>query len=55
MTTEGLPHFQICENISREQIIMGSIDIRHKGGDETLSDLFTKEYKNASHFISIRD
>jgi hypothetical protein len=55
MTTKGLQHIQIRENAVRENVENNFILVEHVEGKRNLSDLFTKEYKDASHFIHIRD
>ncbi len=55
LTTKGLRHIQIRENAVRESIQTKLIDVLHIAGKNNLADLFTKEDKDAAHFISIRD
>ena len=55
MTTKGLRHFQIRENAIRESVISKIIEIKHIEGKINLADLFTKEDKNAQHFLQIRN
>jgi hypothetical protein len=55
MTTKGLQHVQICENAVRESVQNNFIEVKHIAGKLNLSDMFTKEDKDASHFITIRD
>ena len=55
MTTKGLRHIQIRENAVRESIQSDLIDVLHIAGKINLADLFTKEDKDAAHFIAIRD
>ena len=52
-TSKGLRHVQIKENGVRENKHL--VDIQHCEGKTNLSDLMTKEDKNATHYISIRD
>lgn len=52
-TSKGLRHVQIKENGVRENKKI--LDIQHCEGKTNISDLMTKENKNVSHFISIRD
>ena len=55
MTTKGLRHVQIRENAVRESVISGFLTVKHIKGKVNLSDLFTKEDRDAGHFITIRD
>ena len=54
-TTKGLRHIQIRENAVRESCLNGFIEVKHISGKVNLSDMFTKEDKDVSHFITIRD
>jgi hypothetical protein len=55
MATKGLRHIQIRDSAVRESVQSKFIDIEHVEGKVNLSDMFTKEEKNAEHFIVIRD
>jgi dUTPase len=55
MTTKGLRHIQMRENAVRESFQNGFIIVKHISGKINLSDMFTKEDKDASHFLEIRD
>ena len=55
LTTKGLRHIQIRENAVRESVQSNLIDVHHIAGKVNLADLFTKEDKDASHFIAIRN
>jgi deoxyuridine 5'-triphosphate nucleotidohydrolase len=55
MTTKGLRHVQIRENAVRESVQNNFIEVKHIPGRLNLSDMFTKEDKDSSHFITIRD
>ena len=55
MATKGLRHIQIRDNAVRESVQNNFIMIAHIAGKLNLSDMFTKEEKNAAHFITIRD
>jgi hypothetical protein len=55
MTTKGLRHVQIRENAIRESIQNNTISVQHIAGSINLSDLFTKEDRDITHFISLRD
>ncbi len=54
-TTKGLRHIQIRENAIRESIATNFINVKHIEGRVNLADIFTKEDKDADHFIEIRD
>jgi hypothetical protein len=55
MTTKGLRHIQMRENAVRESFQNGFIIVKHISGKINLSDMFTKEDKDTSHFLEIRD
>jgi hypothetical protein len=55
MATKGLRHIQIRDNAVCESVQNKFIMIAHIAGKLNLSDMFTKEEKNAAHFITIRD
>ena len=55
LTTKGLRHLQIRENAVREAVQNGTIQVQHIAGANNASDLFTKEDKDAIHFVAIRD
>jgi hypothetical protein len=55
MTTKGLCHVQIRENAVHESIQNKFIEVKHIPGRLNLSDMFTKEDKDSTHFITIRD
>eukprot|EP00957_Ditylum_brightwellii_P081625 6209393-Ditylum_brightwellii.AAC.1 len=55
LTTKSLCHIQIRENAVRESVQNNTVDSRHIAGDINLSDLFTKEDKNTTHFLQLRD
>ena len=55
MTTKGLRHYQIRENAVRESVVSKIIQVLHIAGKVNLADLFTKEDKDARHFLTIRD
>jgi hypothetical protein len=54
-TTKGLRHIQMKENRVRENIISSFVTIRHIEGKINLADIFTKEMKDTSHFVELRD
>jgi hypothetical protein len=55
MATKGLRHITIQDSAVCESVQNEFIDIKHVAGKVNLSDMFTKEEKNAEHFIVIRD
>eukprot|EP00957_Ditylum_brightwellii_P025824 1953840-Ditylum_brightwellii.AAC.1 len=55
LTTKGLRHIQIQENTVREAVHKGEVVVKHIAGDANLSDMFTKEEKNSTHFLLMRD
>jgi len=54
-TTKGLHHIQMKENRVRENIQSNFILIQHVNGKVNLADVFTKEMKDTSHFVALRD
>ena len=52
-TTKGLRYLQIRENAVRENAHI--IEVQHIGGKINPADIFTKEDKDQSHFMKIRD
>jgi hypothetical protein len=54
-TTKGLKHLNQRENAIRESIIEHEITLDHIAGKINPSDLFTKELRDTSHFIFLRD
>ena len=54
-TTKGLRHIQIRENAIREAVLNKFIEVKHCEGKRNLSDMFTKEDRDAPHYIIIRD
>jgi hypothetical protein len=54
-TTKGLRHVQIRENAVRESVQSNFITVQHIERKINLSDHFTKEDKDADHFITLRD
>jgi hypothetical protein len=43
------------ENMVREQVEKHFVTIQHIGGKVNLADLFTKEMKDTTHFVELRD
>ena len=54
-TTKGLRHIQMKENRVRESIHSKFVTIKHIDGKINLADIFTKEMKDTSHFVVLRD
>jgi hypothetical protein len=50
-----LRHIQMHENMVREQVEKHFVTIQHIGGKVNLADLFTKEMKDTTHFVELRD
>ena len=55
MTTKGLRHLQIRENAVRESVQNNFMLIKHIEGKVNLADIFTKEDRDALHYMTIRD
>eukprot|EP00957_Ditylum_brightwellii_P209350 15361298-Ditylum_brightwellii.AAC.1 len=54
-TTKGLHHITIRKNAIREATQNNIVTIKHIAGNINLADTFTKEHKDVSHFITIRN
>jgi hypothetical protein len=54
-STKGLRHIQIRENAVRESVQKGFINVKHISGKLNLGDMFTKEEKDTTHFLTCRD
>jgi hypothetical protein len=54
-TTKGLRHIQMKENRVRENILSKFVCVCHIDGKINLADLFTKEMKDVTHFVELRD
>ena len=52
MTTKGLRYVQMRENAVRELVQNKTIQVRHIGGKQNSSDIFTKEDREITHFQS---
>ena len=48
-------HIQIRENLVRESIQNGKVSVTHIQGKINPADIFTKEDKDQTHFILLRD
>jgi len=54
-TTKGLQHIQMRENLVRENVENQFVSVEHIGGKVNLADLFTKEMRDTTHFITLRN
>uniref|UniRef100_A0A7S2DXU3 Uncharacterized protein n=1 Tax=Helicotheca tamesis TaxID=374047 RepID=A0A7S2DXU3_9STRA len=54
MTTKGLRHVQMRENAVRESVQSGFATIKHINGKSNLSDIFTKEDRDTTHYLTVR-
>jgi len=52
---KGLRHIQMKENRIWENVQNSFIQICHVDGKTNLADLFTKEMRDTSHFVELRD
>jgi hypothetical protein len=54
-TMKGLRHIQMKENRIRENVQNSFVQICHVDGKTNLADIFTKEMRDTSHFVELRD
>jgi len=54
-TTKGLRHIQMRENHVREHFASQFILVCQIDGKNNLADIFTKEMKDTSHFVELKD
>ena len=54
-TTRSIRHIHLRENAVREAVQNGQISILHVPGKLIPSDILTKEDKDTSHYITLRD
>ena len=54
-TTKGLWHIQMRENMVHENVENSFITVERIGGKVNLADLFTKEMRDTTHFITLRN
>ena len=54
-TTKGLRHITVRENAIRESVDNKFVTIRHIGSKQNLADIFTKEMKDISLFLTLRN
>ncbi len=45
----------LCENLVSENVLSNNITVSHIPGKSNLSDIFTKEFRDVSHFLSLRN
>ena len=55
MTTKGNRHIENRENSTREWVADGTITVTHVAGKCNVSDIFTKEMRDAANFRRLRD
>ena len=55
LTTNGLCHLQMRENIVRKFVLHQLISVLHIGGKINPADIFTKEDKDFFYFLTIQD
>ena len=55
MTTKGNRHIEYRENSTREWVADGTITVKHVAGKCNVSDIFTKEMRDAANFCRLRD
>ena len=54
-TTKKMRWIDLRENFVRENVISKTISIDHIPGANNLSDIFTKEFRDVSRFLALRD
>jgi hypothetical protein len=54
-TTKGLRHIQMRENRVHENVANNFVSIHHVEGKKNIADIFTKEMRDTSHFVELRD
>jgi len=55
VTTKGLCYIQMRENHIRENIATNFVQVCHIGGKLNIADIFTKEMRDTTHFVQLRD
>ena len=55
LTTKGVKHINLKENMVREAHQAKRVNVAHIPGVINSSDIFTKEIKDAAHFRRLRD
>ena len=54
-TNRNIRRIQIRENVTREAVQNKQVEIHHIEGKSNPADIFTKEQKDTSHFLTLRD
>jgi hypothetical protein len=54
-TTKGLRHIQMKENRVHENSDSKFVSVNHIDGKINIADIFTKEMKDTTHFVTLRD
>jgi hypothetical protein len=54
-TSKGLRHIQMRDNRVWENVTSKFIDIQHVDGKHNIADIFTKEMRDTTHFVELRD
>ena len=54
-TNRNIRHIQIRENATRESVQNKIVEIKHVAGKTNPADIFTKEQKDVSHFLKLRN
>ena len=52
-TTKGLRHLTVRENAIRESVDKNFISGKHIGSKRNLADIFTKEFRDVSMFLTL--
>ena len=54
-TTKKMKWIDLRENFVRENVLNGNIKVCHIPGVQNTSDIFTKEFRDTTHFLQARD
>ena len=54
-TTKKMRWIDLRENLVRENLHAKTINVSHIPGKINLSDIFTKEFRDTTHFLSLRN
>ena len=55
MTLKAIRHMEFKENSVREWVQDATLTVSHVIGKDNVSDIFTKEIRDASHYCRLRD
>ena len=55
MTLKAVRHMEFKENAVREWVQDATLKVQHVIGNDNVSDIFTKEIRDAPHFCRLRD